>query len=633
MSDTTPELFHDDVFGHAYGLLKAHSRPTTGKADRAEAPAEAVHLDIGDAGAVMADSIQGELGLHYVALVGSEESAAALRSRGLEAHVGQLHGREADTELLHALVGDRRVHSISMIDNLSQSANPTGVLASVRSLMVEHQCELVLSVPNVTHWNVGFKLAFGLWDYTHEGLLDDSHFTFFSRSNLLKTLTVSGLRTFDAADVLREYSDQGFPEQHPALARGTELNAFLRQLRRQSGPDDTVNQFVWMCTASEPNPGTLTVATTEPERPFLSVVMRTQGTRIASMREAFLSLAGQDDTDFEVVVVGHRLGQTELKDVERAIEDNPAWLRDRVRLLKVDHGNRVIPLNLGFAASTGKYIAILDDDDVPFANWVSTFASLARDRPGAIARAVAVRQDIVSVSVLGRPGVRTEGPPERMFPGTFDFLEHLSYNSTPPVSVAFPRGPFHDLKIRFDETLETTEDWDYLMRVAAITGVASSPLVTSIYHWWKTGQSSRTDHSQEAWDKNHAAILRKLDETTMLLPYGVAKDVREWLSDRRSQQQRDLERDLRLMQHEQDTGQLQQERDRMLKLQRVTEILDSTSWRAAGVLRLPARLLRRGRSIKASTYLGATSGELDRVIHDLETSRSWTLTSVLRRRS
>lgn len=627
MSASTPELFYDDVFGHAFGLLKAHHRPPAKKASAAaakKAAANAVHLDIGDSGAVMAASIEAELGLHYVALVETEEIAAALRSRGLEAHVGLLHGGDADAELLGAIVAGRRVRSISMIDNLSQSANPTAVLSSVRRLMVDNQCELVLSVPNVTHWNVGFKLAFGLWDYTHEGLLDDSHFTFFSRSNLLKTLTVSGLRTFDAADVLREYSDQGFPEQHPALARGTELNAFLRGLRRQSGPDDTVNQFVWMCTASEPNPGTLTITSTEPARPFLSIVMRTQGTRLASMREAFLSLAGQDDTDFEVVVVGHRLGETALKDVERAIEDNPAWLRERIRLLKVDHGTRVTPLNLGFAASTGKYIAILDDDDIPFANWVSTFSGLARDRPGAIARAVAVRQDIVSVSVLGRAGIRTEGPPERMYPSSFDFLEHLSYNSTPPVSIAFPRGPFHDLNIRFDETLETTEDWDYLMRVAAITGVHSSPEITSIYHWWKSGQSSRTDHSQDDWDKNHAAILRKLDETTMLLPYGVAKDVREWLSDRRSQAQRDMERDVQL---------LQQERDRLLKLQRVTEILDSSSWRAAGVLRLPARLLRRGSGIKASTYLNATPEALDKVIQDLERSRSWTLTSVLRRRS
>jgi hypothetical protein len=614
VTNQAPELFYDNVFGHVLALLKTHRRPV---ADGART--ETIHLDIGDADAVMAEHIERELGVTYVALVASAEIAAALRERGIEAHVGSVAGADTDAALLREVVGARTLQSISMIDNLSQSAHPTGVLSSIRALMLEHRCELVLSVPNVTHWNVGFKLAFGIWDYTHEGLLDDSHSTFFSRTNLLKTLTVSGLRTFDADDVELEYSDQAFPEQHPALARGTELNAFLRQLRRQSGPDDTVNQFVWMCTASEPNSATLTVSVKEPARPFLSIVMRTQGRRIASMREAFTSLAGQDDTDFEVIVVGHRLGLDELKDVERVIDDNPAWLRERTRLLKLDHGTRVTPLNHGFAAANGEYIAILDDDDIPFANWVSTFVELADERPGAIARAVAVRQDIENVSVLSRPGIRTEGAPERIYPPVFDFLEHLSYNSTPPISVAFPRGPFHDLKIVFDETLETTEDWDYLMRVAAITGVHSSPAITSIYHWWKTGESSRTEHSKDDWDKNHTAILRKLDQTTMLLPYGVAKDVREWLLDRRGMTDRDVK-------------QLQNENLRMLKLQRVWEILDSSSWRAAGVLRLPGVLLRRGRRIKASTYLNYSAEALDQVIGELERSRSWTMTSAFRRR-
>src|SRR5690606_7939194 len=103
--------------------------------------------------------------------------------------------------------------------------------------------------------------------------------------------------------------------------------------------------------------------------PFLSIIMRTQGTRPHTMIEAFTSLAAQTCQDFEVLVIGHKLSLTNQKSVERIIEDNPAWLREKIRLLKLGEGNRTRPLNFGFKRAKGDYIAILDDDDVPFAHW------------------------------------------------------------------------------------------------------------------------------------------------------------------------------------------------------------------------------------------------------------------------
>ena len=66
------------------------------------------------------------------------------------------------------------------------------------------------------------------------------------------------------------------------------------------------------------------------------------------------------------------------------------------------------------------------------------------------------------------------------------------------------------------------EDWDYLMRVAAVTGVVSNPEITSVYRWWPRAASSRTLHSQEEWLHNRRRVLKKLDDSIFLLPKGMA---------------------------------------------------------------------------------------------------------------
>jgi hypothetical protein len=218
--------------------------------------------------------------------------------------------------------------------------------------------------------------------------------------------------------------------------------------------------------------------------------------------------------------------------VERAIDDQPEEMRERSRLIRVEDGNRVRPLNVGFAEPRGRYIAILDDNDVPMGNWVETFRTLDHQAPGRLLRTACVRQSVRSIVVQGQVGLRAEGSPERCYTKHFDLLQHLTINQSPPVCLAFPRGAFHDLGIRFDETMTTTEDWDYLMRVVMLLGVESSTECTGVYRWWVEGESSRSDHPQAEWDRNYQAILRKIDSSPLLLPAGSTARLRELMAGR-----------------------------------------------------------------------------------------------------
>lgn len=268
---------------------------------------------------------------------------------------------------------------------------------------------------------------------------------------------------------------------------------------------------------------------------FLSVITRTQGRRPLLLAETLGSLAEQSDRDFEVLVVRHATDVSQAQTVQEVVSALPAWLRERVRILDVERPGRSAPLNDGFEAARGSYVAILDDDDLALPRWVSTFHDLAATHPGQVLRAVAVRQPVRVEAGPAGPAAVAVAPADRLWPSTFHFVDHLLINHTPPVALAYPRTVFRDRGERFDESLDTTEDWDFLMRAASLVGVASSPEETCIYRWWVEAEGSRAEHTEAEWTRNEGLVRAKLDAREMRLPPGSATRFRELIAARDEQ--------------------------------------------------------------------------------------------------
>jgi len=241
-----------------------------------------------------------------------------------------------------------------------------------------------------------------------------------------------------------------------------------------------------------------------------------------------------------------------------------------------------------------------------------------------------VPQHTDHVAVLGRDAARATGPLIDQYPASFDFLEHLRDNYTPNTAVAFPRGVFHDLGQHFDEDLSTTEDWDFMMRVASIVGVESSPTVTCIYRWWTSSESSRTVHDRHEWLRNNGAIFKKFDESQILFPAGSARRVREILQE--------IDQLRAALADRPDTPaaavpaapapSLQRRLDLLRQIQ---SILDSTSWRVTAPMRLASRAIGRGRKVLLEDYFDRSDDALAEAVEDLRASRSWTITRPFRR--
>ena len=300
--------------------------------------------------------------------------------------------------------------------------------------------------------------------------------------------------------------------------------------------------------------------------------MRTQGKRIATMREALLCLSTQTSQDFEVCIVGHDLDADRRRAVEGVIAELHDEMRGRVRLVLAAGGTRATPLNVGFADAHGQYIAAFDDDDLLLGHWVETFEQLARCAPGQVLRQVAVAQDWeLTTSVESGTDAHAVGGMKPLYATHFDLIDHLVENRTPLHSVAFPRTLFHERHEHFDETLTTFEDWDYLLRVALLVGVTASPSVGCIYRHWRNLDTSVVVHDDAEWRANCGHVVRKLDQAPVLFPAGSVQRLRDMATE--------LER-LRLAEK--------------AKSEQIAKMERSRTWRVATFLRsLSGRSARR----------------------------------------
>ena len=261
----------------------------------------------------------------------------------------------------------------------------------------------------------------------------------------------------------------------------------------------------------------------DPSAPFLSIITRTQGKRPDMLCDVLLSLTGQTNTDFELLIMGHNLTEDQHTAVRELISELPEWMKEKTRLVPVVGGTRSTPLNVGFEEAKGSYIAVLDDDDLVFDHWVETFYQLSQKYNGRILHSYSVIQNWETVGENLPNTPRVAGAPENTYCCDFDYMNQLRLNKCPFCALAFPAYVYKKLGLRFDETLTTTEDWDFLMRSVFLTGVADSSEITFLYRNWLNAENSTSLHAQEEWRKNSNYVVRRFSKTPFIMPVGGLK--------------------------------------------------------------------------------------------------------------
>lgn len=263
---------------------------------------------------------------------------------------------------------------------------------------------------------------------------------------------------------------------------------------------------------------------------FLSVIIRTQGRRPEAFDDALLCLASQTDQNFEVFVMAHDSSEKTLSEVEAAVRSQVPSFARRVSVVPVNGGNRASPLNHAIELCRGRYIAVFDDDDLLFANWVEAFAEAEKSAKGQLLRAVTAVQTVEAESWPNlQEGFRTTSWPKAEYAKSFNQLDHLVVNHSPFMSWAFPREMFETVGMRFDDVLEVCEDWDLILQGSLLFGVHDVPHLTAIYRRWIGRESSYSVHSVQSWQASEKRVSDRIDSQSILVPPGTLEAVRRRL--------------------------------------------------------------------------------------------------------
>ncbi len=433
----------------------------------------------------------------------------------------------------HAL-GERHVAAVWLGDVPARVRDMAGLLGAVHRFCARTGALLALDVPNVSHVDVGTKLLLGRWEPRTGGVLDGAHVRHFTAASLRSTMNSLGWAEVDAEDLASARSDQHFPTDAVPLERTTPSGAQLAALREMAGPGAYVTSLVRLyeaVTPGAPESGASADTGAGADVPFLSVLVRTQGKRWETLQETLLCLAAQSCSDFEVIVLVHDPEPDVAAHIEELLaEFHPSFSR-RTRVVEVRGGGRCRPLNVGAREARGHYLATLDDDDLVFAHWVETLRATAERAPGHALRVGVAAQQIAATrgSWADGDGYDVVSRPRVDYPLTFDHIEHLRDNLTPNNGYAVPRWVAIDLGQEWDESLPVLEDWDHLLRFAAICGVASTPTVAAMLRVWANAENSKTMHSPEVWEETRQRIVAQHDAQPLLLDIGYVSRLQELL--------------------------------------------------------------------------------------------------------
>ncbi|MFA6310834.1 MAG: PIG-L family deacetylase [Sterolibacterium sp.] len=213
--------------------------------------------------------------------------------------------------------------------------------------------------------------------------------------------------------------------------------------------------------------------------PLVSVIVRSMDR--ATLGEALDSLALQTYDNLEVVVVNAKGGQ----------HRDPGEHCGRFPLRIVNQGGTPLTRpqagNAGLDAAQGQYLSLLDDDDTLDPDHLSHLVAALQSEAGAIVAYAGVR--CIDRSAGGRTV-------SRIFGEQVDSTAQLLAGNFIPIHA--PLFPRHLLThARFDETLETYEDWDFWLQLMQVARFVYVNRVTATYF---TGGNSGVSPLAPDWD-------------------------------------------------------------------------------------------------------------------------------------
>lgn len=190
----------------------------------------------------------------------------------------------------------------------------------------------------------------------------------------------------------------------------------------------------------------------------VTVVVRTKD-RPDFLARALADISAQSFADWEVVVANDG-GDRAV--VDRAVGDSGS-ADDRVTVVDVPRpGGRCAAANAGIRAGSGLYVVLHDDDDLWHPDFLMRTVGWLDEHPDAAG--VVTSTAIVYEARTAGEWHETARAPFWEGMQRISLSEMLERNRAVPISLLYRRS-LHELVGWYDESLDTVEDWELLLRV------------------------------------------------------------------------------------------------------------------------------------------------------------------------
>ncbi|HEY7917805.1 MAG TPA: glycoside hydrolase family 99-like domain-containing protein [Acidimicrobiales bacterium] len=220
---------HESPVGHAASLVRGLAIDPGAKV-----------VDLGAGTAVVSHPLR-QAGIAYHGFELHPGAVDLMHAAGIEASRCDLTDTEGLQTQLDEL-GD--VGALLMLDVLEHLTQPQQLLSALSDWSLKHgEPALVVSVPNVSHFDLGLRLLSGQWNLTEIGLLDSTHLRFFTGETLERLFERCGWRVVTRHNFETVRTDQYDKDLNDGLP--AEMVGALRVLSAAYNPDSTVQQFIW----------------------------------------------------------------------------------------------------------------------------------------------------------------------------------------------------------------------------------------------------------------------------------------------------------------------------------------------------------------------------------------------------
>jgi LmbE family N-acetylglucosaminyl deacetylase/glycosyltransferase involved in cell wall biosynthesis len=271
---------------------------------------------------------------------------------------------------------------------------------------------------------------------------------------------------------LSAYESQQSVRDYAGALQG--LNAYRRLTLPGSGPVEAFSVLTWAEASSRSleefrraiGPAVIRDGSRGPAP--LAVVVRTRN-RPALLVQALESLRAQTARPIQVVVVND--GGASVCPLVESFRDS---FEISLQELPESRG-RSAAANLGVESSKQDLVAFLDDDDLCFPDHFERLVSAHRSGPEPVVYSDAVTVVYRREGEEWKPGART-----LQYSLDFDRDYLLLANYIPLHTLVLPRALYRKLG-GFDEVLEYSEDWDFLIRASFETSFRHVRAVTCEY--------------------------------------------------------------------------------------------------------------------------------------------------------